>query len=162
MQVSAAVLTYGQASLVHMSMRRACLCIARALARPLNRLLRRSGAGGGGGASPCGPFQAWTKPLPPPQGRGQPLRGSGLAHPFHCKTPQPLPVDNWRSQLPTAIDCHQFFKNSSFWETKQPNSLPTMGASAPSRRQEHHHHHALGKEPTRWARCARCRGARRA
>ena len=63
--------------------------------------------------APCGPFQAWTKPLHPGQAWAQPLRGSGLAHPFHCKTSQPLPVDNCK-QLPTAIDCHQFFKNSSF------------------------------------------------
>ena len=70
-------------------------------------------------AAPCGPFQAWTKPLHPGQAWAQPLRGSGLAHPFHCKTSQPLPVDNCK-QLPTAIDCHQFFKNSSFWESKQP------------------------------------------
>ncbi|MGG4602959.1 hypothetical protein ACLPHZ_19660, partial [Alcaligenaceae bacterium Me47] len=62
---------------------------------------------------------AWTSPLHPGQAWAQPLRGAGLAHPFHCKTTQPLPVDNCL-QLPTAIDCHQFFKNSSFWETGQP------------------------------------------
>lgn len=59
-------------------------------------------------AAPCGPFQAWTKPLHPGQAWAQPLRGSGLAHPLHCKTSQPLPVDNCK-QLPTAIDCHQGF-----------------------------------------------------
>ena len=72
-------------------------------------------------AAPCGPFQAWTKPLHPGQAWAQPLRGSGLAHPFHCKTSQPLPVDNCK-QLPTAIDCHQFVKNSS--SSGQPNSRP--------------------------------------
>lgn len=72
-------------------------------------------------AAHCGPFQAWTSPLHPGQAWAQPLRGSGLDHTFHCKTSQPLPMDNW--QLPTGIDCHQFFKNSSFRET---------GTAAPS------------------------------
>ena len=69
-------------------------------------------------AAPCGPFQAWTSPLPPPQGRGQPRkRGTGLAHPFHCKTSQPLPVDNCK-QLPTATVCHQVLKNSLFLDSR--------------------------------------------
>ena len=72
MQLSAAVWACWKAPLFNMSIRRAELCIARALARPLNRLLRHgvSGLGGvlGGGTG----------------GRNAPPTASASAVAAHC------------------------------------------------------------------------------